>query len=145
MAYTYLIGWSNHDQYYYGVRYAQNCDPRTDNMSIVTDVEYDRIANLAERVEYTRGKTWEDLYTPEQIERRLASAKEAGAKKRGVSTPKKADRSKYKQAANARWQDESKRAAYKSRKHMNKNGQRKFALPDEQQALLSEGWSYGRG
>lgn len=25
--YTYLIGWSKHNKYYYGVRYAQNCHP----------------------------------------------------------------------------------------------------------------------
>jgi hypothetical protein len=25
--YTYLIGWSIHSKYYYGVRYAKNCDP----------------------------------------------------------------------------------------------------------------------
>ncbi len=27
MAYTYLIGWSDHNKYYYGVRYSKNCDP----------------------------------------------------------------------------------------------------------------------
>jgi len=27
MAYTYLIGWSNHDKWYYGLRYAKDCDP----------------------------------------------------------------------------------------------------------------------
>ena len=27
MAYTYLIGWTNLDLYYYGVRYAKGCDP----------------------------------------------------------------------------------------------------------------------
>ena len=26
--YTYLIGWSNHNKWYYGVRYAQNCNPQ---------------------------------------------------------------------------------------------------------------------
>lgn len=25
--YTYLIGWSNHNKYYYGVRFAKNCNP----------------------------------------------------------------------------------------------------------------------
>jgi hypothetical protein len=25
--YTYLIGWSNHNKFYYGVRYAKNCNP----------------------------------------------------------------------------------------------------------------------
>jgi hypothetical protein len=27
MAYTYLIGWSNFDTYYYGVRFAKDCEP----------------------------------------------------------------------------------------------------------------------
>lgn len=27
MAYTYLIGWKQHDRWYYGVRFAQNCHP----------------------------------------------------------------------------------------------------------------------
>ena len=27
MAYTYLIGWSKHDKYYYGVRYSKDCHP----------------------------------------------------------------------------------------------------------------------
>lgn len=27
MPYTYLIGWSAHNAYYYGCRYAKNCDP----------------------------------------------------------------------------------------------------------------------
>ena len=26
--YTYLIGWSKHNQWYYGVRYAKNCNPK---------------------------------------------------------------------------------------------------------------------
>ena len=26
--YTYLIGWSNHNKWYYGVRYAKNCNPQ---------------------------------------------------------------------------------------------------------------------
>lgn len=25
--YTYLIGWSNHEKYYYGVRFKKNCHP----------------------------------------------------------------------------------------------------------------------
>ena len=25
--YTYLLGWSNQEKYYYGVRFAENCDP----------------------------------------------------------------------------------------------------------------------
>ena len=28
MSYTYLIGWSNHNKYYYGVRFAKNCNPK---------------------------------------------------------------------------------------------------------------------
>lgn len=28
MYYTYLIGWSKHKKYYYGVRYANGCDPK---------------------------------------------------------------------------------------------------------------------
>ena len=28
MAYTYLIGWSKHNLYYYGARYAKGCDPK---------------------------------------------------------------------------------------------------------------------
>lgn len=27
MAYTYLIGWSKHNKFYYGVRYSKNCHP----------------------------------------------------------------------------------------------------------------------
>lgn len=27
LPYTYLIGWSNHDKWYYGVRFAKNCHP----------------------------------------------------------------------------------------------------------------------
>ena len=38
--YTYLIGWSNHNKYYYGARYALNCDPSDLWKTYFTSSEY---------------------------------------------------------------------------------------------------------
>lgn len=40
MAYTYLIGWSNLDKWYYGVRYAKQCDPNELWKSYFTSSKY---------------------------------------------------------------------------------------------------------
>lgn len=40
MAYTYLIGWSQHKKFYYGVRYAYGCDPNDLWVTYFTSSKY---------------------------------------------------------------------------------------------------------
>jgi len=45
--YTYLIGWSSHNRYYYGVRYAKDCNPNDLWVSYFTSSKY--VKNFFER------------------------------------------------------------------------------------------------
>lgn len=38
--YTYLLGWQNHNKYYYGVRYARNCSPSELMITYETSSKY---------------------------------------------------------------------------------------------------------
>ena len=38
--YTYIVGWSKHNRYYYGVRYAKDCNPRDLWVSYFTSSKY---------------------------------------------------------------------------------------------------------
>lgn len=46
--YTYLIGWSKHNKFYYGVRYAKNCSPNDLWKTYFTSSK--RVHNLRERI-----------------------------------------------------------------------------------------------
>lgn len=205
MPYTYLIGWSTENKYYYGVRFAKGCDPKelwvsyktsskyvldsykklgdpdvvqirkifddsdkarlwenkvlkrmkvtertdflnkTDNISIKSSKDYDRAKNFSKYLDRIRGKTWEEIHSQETIDKLKAGAKRAGLKKRGKTIKKCSDTTNYSKAAVKRWEDDERLKAVKSRRHMNKNGSKRFALPEEQKILLEDGWIYGRG
>lgn len=115
------------------------------NNKAIPVVEFDRAKNFRNS-DPTR-KRFRDFPKEQQVRIREGSRENAIRQhKEGRANYKKPeDTTNYKTAALMRWSDPQFRLKNSGRKWMTLADQSKMVLPEEQDTLLSQGWSFGRG